>query len=156
MLRNTLSEHGSVARGVCQVTPDGYLTGVHERTKIQEFDGQVKYSDNGVDWTLIASGFHRLDEYVGLYPQLCQRAGGSLPQFLKTTDNLIKAEYFLPDVVNQLLKENLAQVKVLPTTEKWFGVTNPDDRPFVQNAIRELIQPWRVPREPMGIEEALS
>ena len=75
----------------------------------------------------------------GFTPSFVNELEARFPKFLKTTDNLIKAEYFLPDVVNQLLKENLAQVKVLPTTEKWFGVTNPDDRPFAQNAIRELI-----------------
>ena len=140
ILRNTLSEHGSVARGVCQVTPEGYLTGVQERTKIQEFDGQVKYSDNGVDWTPIAADSIVSMNLWGFTPSFVNELEARFPKFLKTTDNLIKAEYFLPDVVNQLLKENLAQVKVLPTTEKWFGVTNPDDRPFAQNAIRELIR----------------
>ena len=140
ILRNTLSEHGSVARGICQVTPDGYLTGVQERTKIQEFDGQVKYSDNGVDWTPIAADSIVSMNLWGFTPSFVNELEARFPKFLKTTDNLMKAEYFLPDVVNQLLKENLAQVKVLPTTEKWFGVTNPDDRPFAQNAIRELIR----------------
>lgn len=140
LLSNTLSEHGSVARGVCQVTPDGYLTAVHERTKIQRIDGQVKYcADNG-EWTpLAADSLVSLNTW-GFTPGFFQELEARFPVFLDRNQDPIKGEYFLPEVVNQLVQEGKARVKVLPVQEKWFGVTYPADRPAVQAAIHEQVQ----------------
>lgn len=141
VLRNTLSEHGTVARGVCEVTPGGYLAGVVERTKIQAFHGEVCYTENGTDWLPIsASSLVSLNTW-GFTPSLFQELAVRFPAFLeKHAADLNRAEYFLPDVVNQLLQEGRARVKVLPVTEKWFGVTYPEDKPRVQAAIRDLVQ----------------
>jgi dTDP-glucose pyrophosphorylase len=141
VLRNTLSEHGSVARGVCAVTPEGYLAGVQERTKIQPFGDEIRYSENGSEWTPIpADSLVSLNTW-GFTPSFIGELEARFPVFLeKNADNLEKAEYFLPGVVNELLQEGRARVKVLPVTEKWFGVTYPDDRPAVQAAIRERVR----------------
>jgi NDP-sugar pyrophosphorylase family protein len=140
-LSNTLSEHGTVARGVCTVTADGLLVGVQERTKIQRLDGQVKYTEDSLNWIPIPADSIVSMNMFGFTPSFFDELQARFPRFLeKNAHNLLKAEFFLPDVVNQLLQEGKAQVKVLPTDEKWFGVTYPEDRPFVQAAIRELIQ----------------
>lgn len=141
VLSNTLSEHGTVARGVCAVTPQGFLEGVTERTKIQPMDGEVKYTENGMDWIPIPASSTVSMNMFGFTPSFFHELEARFPAFLtKNADNLLKAEFFLPEVVNQLLQEGKAKVRVLPTDEKWFGVTYPDDRPFVQAAIRSLIQ----------------
>ncbi len=141
ILSNTLSEHGTVARGVCTVTPTGYLAGVQERTKIQQMDGQVKYTEDGINWIPIPADSIVSMNMFGFTPSIFSELQAQFPHFLeRSSHNLLKAEFFLPDVVNQLIQQGKAQVKVLPTGEKWFGVTYPEDRPFVQSAIRDLIQ----------------
>lgn len=141
VLRNTLSEHGSVARGVCEVTAEGYLAGVQERTRIQPFDGEIRYSENGIDWTPISGDSLVSLNTWGFTPSFIGELEARFPVFLEeNAGNLEKAEYFLPDVVNDLLQEGRARVKVLPVAEKWFGVTYPADRPAVQEAIRERVR----------------
>lgn len=140
-LCNTLSEHGTVSRGVCTVTPDGFLKGVTERTRIQERDGQVQYTENGIDWTPISADSIVSMNMFGFTPSFFTELEKRFPVFLQeNAKNLQKAEFFLPFVVNQLLQEGKARVKILPTDEKWFGVTYPDDRPYVQKALGDLIR----------------
>lgn len=141
VLRNALSEHGSVARGVCTVTPDGYLASVHERTRIEKFGETVRYTENGVDWVDIPAGSTVSMNTWGFTPSIFTELQVRFPAFLKrNAANLLKAEFFLSDLVNELLVEKRARVTVLPTSEKWFGVTYPQDRPIVQQAIQERIQ----------------
>lgn len=147
ILRNTLSEHGTVARGVSTVTPDGYLAGITERTRIQEINGSVQYTENGIDWIPIAADSIVSMNMFGFTPSFFDELERRLPAFLReNANNLQKAEFFLPDVVNQLLQEGKASVKVLPTGEKWFGVTYPEDRPYVQQAISDLIRRGMYPK----------
>lgn len=141
ILCNTLSEHGTVARGVCTMTPDNYLSGVTERTRIQEIEGQVRYTENGVDWIPISADTIVSMNMFGFTPSFFDELEKHFPLFLqRNAGNLLKAEFFLPSVVNQLLEENKASVRVLPTQEKWFGVTYPEDRLYVQQAIGDLIR----------------
>lgn len=141
VLRNTLSEHGSVARGVCEVTADGYLAGVQERTRIQAFGDQVCYSENGADWLPISGDSLVSLNTWGFTPHFLTELEARFPVFLtKNAGNLDTVEYFLPAVVNDLVEEGRARVKVLPVAEKWFGVTYPEDRPAVQAAILEQVR----------------
>jgi hypothetical protein len=139
VLRNTLSEFGSVARGACHVGPDGYLQGVTELTKIEKDGAGAKYTD--------ASGaIQRLsgDEPVSmnmwgftqtLFPHLQEQ----LIEFLKRHAQEEKSELYIPSVVNELVKARQERCKVLRTTDSWFGVTYREDRPFVVEGIRALI-----------------
>lgn len=147
ILCNTLSEHGTVARGVCNVTPEGYLSGVTERTRIQEIDDQVRYTEDGADWIPISAHTIVSMNMFGFTPSFMGELESRFPVFLQhNAGNLQKVEFFLPSVVNQLLEENKARVRVLPTGEKWFGVTYPADRAYVQQAIGELIRRGIYPR----------
>ena len=140
VLANTLSEHGTVARGVCQLTQDGYLAGVQERTKIRQFGKDVQYTEDGENWVSIDGGSLVSLNTWGFTPGFFDELEARFPIFLQeNADRIDKAEYFLPDVVNQLLREGKATVKVLPVNERWFGVTYPDDRPIVQGAIRDMV-----------------
>ncbi len=141
VLGNTLSEHGGVARGVCQVAPDGYLQAIQERTRIEAFGSQVKYTENGTDWIDLSAGSTVSMNMWGFTPSLFNELGQHFQAFLsRNAADLSKVEFYLPNVVNELLEEGKARVKVLPTDEKWFGVTHPDDRAAVQAALRRLIQ----------------
>ena len=140
-LRNTLSEHGSVARGVCRVSADGYLAGINERTRIEKRGEDICYSEDGAHWVSLPADSPVSMNMWGFTPGFFNELDARFPLFLdRSAANLIKAEFFLPSVVNELLDEGRARVRVLPTAEKWFGVTYPDDRPVVQAAIRALVQ----------------
>lgn len=139
-LRNTLSEFGSVARGACEVSADGYLQGVRELTKIER-DG------NGAKYTDAAGTVHRLtgDEPVsmnmwGFNTSLFGHLREQLTEFLKRHGQEEKSEFYIPLVVNDLVSERKERCKVLRTTDAWFGVTYREDRPFVVEGIRKLIE----------------
>jgi len=140
-LENTLSEHGTVSRGVCEVTPDGYLAQVRERTKIKRFGDQVKYTENGEEWVTLPAHSTVSMNMWGFTPGFFKELEQIFPRFLKANvETMSKVEFYLPSVVNQLLDEQKARVKVLPVQEKWFGVTYPEDRASVQEAIRGLVR----------------
>ena len=140
-LRNTLSEYGHVARGVCEVTPDGFLVDVRERTHIERLADGIKYTENGTDWVMLSPESIVSLNTWGFTLSIFQELEARFPVFLqKNAAHLTQVEYFLPDVVGDVVKEGQARVKVLPTTEKWYGFTYQEDRPRVQAAIREMIR----------------
>lgn len=141
-VENTLTENGSVARGVCQTNSEGYLTDIVERTKIAINSGKIQYTeDNGESWTDIPEGTTVSMNCWGFSPEMIKELEDRFSAFLEKglRENPLKCEYFLPFVVDELLKENKAQVKVLQTTEKWYGVTYKEDRESVTEALREKL-----------------
>ena len=150
-LANTLSEHGHVARGVCEVTPDGFLVDVRERTHIEQLADGIQYTENGVDWVMLPPESMVSLNTWGFTLSIFRELEARFPLFLqKNAAHLTKTEYFLPDVVGDLVKEGKARVKVLPTNEKWYGVTYQEDRPRVQAAIREMIRQGIYPEKLWG------
>ena len=140
-LKSTLTEHGHVARGVCTVDEDGFLVEIRERTRIEKFGEIVKYTKDGETWIEIPGESVVSMNMWGFTPSLFLELEARFPQFLqKNSDNIQKAEYFLPDVVGDLIKEKKASVKVLSTNERWFGVTYKQDKPRAKQAIRDLIR----------------
>jgi hypothetical protein len=139
-LRNTLTEHGHVARGVCSVDQDGHLITIRERTRIKKFNGKIKYTENGETWIDIPGDSLVSMNMWGFTPRMLAELGERFAHFLaENRDSLLTAEYLLPDVVNQLLEENVTTVKVLRTQERWFGVTYQEDKIRVKNAVQDLI-----------------
>lgn len=139
-LRNTLTEHGHVARGVCSVDQDGYLITIRERTRIKTFNGNVKYTENGETWIDIPGDSLVSMNMWGFTPGMLAELGERFAHFLaENRDSILTAEYYLPVVVNQLLEEDVTTVKVLRTQERWFGVTYQEDKIRVKNAVQELI-----------------
>jgi hypothetical protein len=145
VLRNTLSEHGHVARGVCRVTSDGYLESIHERTHIEMLPDGIKYRDDGDKWVHLAADSPVSMNIWGFTLSLFDALEDRFPRFLAENLESPKAEFLLPDFVGDLVRDNLARVKVLPTGERWFGVTYQADRPRVQAAVRDLIAQGRYP-----------
>ena len=139
LLKNTVTENGTVARGVCEETEDHFLTQVTERTKIEKGNPPRYTEDDGQTWTSLDEdtivsmnmwGFTRsfLDEALARFPAFLDKALAENPE---------KGEYFLPTVVSQLIDEGRARVKVLRSDDKWYGVTYREDKPAVIDAIRE-------------------
>ncbi len=140
-LRNTLSEHGSVARGTCEVTPDGYLVDLRERTRIQRFSDGIKYSDDGVTWVSLPEETVASMNLWGFTPGFFGELEARFPAFFRrNAATLGKAEFLLPNIVGEMAKEGAAKVKVLATSERWFGMTYREDRSQVQAAILQLIR----------------
>lgn len=154
ILSNTLSDYGSVARGICRVTPEGRLIEVQERTRIEKEGSIIHYTENGTDWINLPCDSLVSMNMWGFTPSIFAELAARFPVFLeRQAGSLLKAEFFLPAVVNELLQEGKARVKVLPTTEKWFGITNPQDRPQVQRAIRGLVERGVYPEDLWGASD---
>lgn len=137
---NTLSESGTVSRGVCEKNADNLLTSVVERTKIQRFDGVVKFLDEEGNWQAISDDTPVSMNFWGFTPDYFQHSEDFFKVFLadpKNQENL-KAEFFIPLMVDTLIKQNKATCEVLDTTSKWFGVTYPEDRPEVVSKFEKL------------------
>ena len=137
LLKNTVSENGTVARGVCEETEDHYLTRITERTKIEQGPPLRFTEDDGKSWTELAEDTIVSLNMWGFTRSFLDEAWKRLPAFLDKAlaENPAKAEYFLPTVVSQLIEEGKARVKVLRSGDKWYGVTYREDKPAVVDAI---------------------
>ncbi len=140
LLKNTVTEHGTVARGVCVENADGTLASVTERTKIGTYEGGIHYSeDDGATWTDLAADSIVSMNLWGFQPSFIRETGDRLAAFLDEAlqTNPLKGEYFLPTVVSQLIAEGKATVRVLKSHDKWYGVTYREDKPVVVKAIAD-------------------
>lgn len=142
---NTLSESGTVARGVCETDADGNLTGVVERTQVMRIDGVVKYKDENDNWVEIADNTPVSMNMWGFTPDYFKHSEEFFIDFLKTNADNIKAEFFIPLLVNHLAVNGISTVKVLDTTSQWFGVTYADDRAGVVAKLQELVDDGEYP-----------
>jgi len=138
VLRNTVSEHGTVARGVC-AEADGWLTSIVERTKIEAGPAGIRYQELDGTWVPLTG-----DEMVsmnmwGFRPSFMAALREGFATFLAEQGQNLKAEYFVPTVVNQLIAAGTVRVALLKTPCQWFGVTHPPDKPAVMAAIRRLV-----------------
>lgn len=138
---NTLSENGTVARGICSTDDEGNLTTVVERTEIQRVDGPVCYKDEKGEWVAIDDNTPVSMNMWGFTPDYFQHSEAYFREFLSDPKNMenLKAEFFIPLMVNKLINERTATVQVLDTTSKWFGVTYAADRDDVVARIQRLI-----------------
>ena len=139
-LRNTLTENGSVARGVCTVDGEGNLKTVTERTHIiSTCDGPL-FTVDGETYRRLAPEAPVSMNMFGFTPSLISEMEEGFPRFLQETvpGNPLKAEYFLPGVVNGMLDRDAASVKVLTCTDRWYGVTYREDKPQVMAALQRM------------------
>ena len=139
LLKNTVTENGTVARGVCEETEEHYLTQVTERTKIEKGTPPRYTEDDGKSWIELAEDTIVSMNMWGFTRSFLDEALARFPAFLDKTlaENPEKGEYFLPSVVSQLIDEGKARVKVLRSEDKWYGVTYREDKPTVVAAIAE-------------------
>ena len=135
---NTLSEHGTVSRGVCATDKMGFLTDVVERTAIENKNGHVVYQDNGVDVEIPFETPVSMNMW-GFTPEYFTYAEEAFKAFLTENAQELKAEFYIPTLVNDMIKSGKATCQVLDTTAKWFGVTYADDRQMVVDKIQALV-----------------
>mgnify|MGYP000233512084 CR=1 FL=1 len=140
-LENTLTENGHVARGVCVTDEEGHLIKINERTHIEKHDGGTAYTeDDGKSWTMLPEGSIVSMNMWGFSNSILKELKERFTAFLDDAikNNPMKGEYFLPFVVDELLQEKKATVKVLKSEDKWYGVTYKEDKPMVMTAIQNL------------------
>ena len=144
---NTLSESGTVSRGICGTDEKNHLTSVVERTKIQRMDGEVKYMDDNDEWVATPETTPVSMNFWGFTPDYFAYSEDYFKGFLADPKNMenLKSEFFIPLMVDKLINEGTATVEVLDTTSKWFGVTYPDDRQSVVDKIQALIDAGEYP-----------
>lgn len=136
---NTLSENGTVSRGVCTTDENGLLTDVIERTKIENKSGKIVFTEEGVDTELAPNTPVSMNMW-GFTPEYFDYSEEAFRIFLAERGQELKSEYYIPSLVNELITSGKATCKVLDTTSKWFGVTYAEDRPQVVMKIKQLIK----------------
>ena len=148
VLSNTLSDNGTVTRGVCQVDEEGYLTNVTETYNIQmKEDGLHATDESGAPVTISPSQPVSMNMW-GFTPDFLDELESGFRTFLsEQKEGDIKSEYLLPTIVDQLIKSGRANVSVLETTDKWFGVTYKEDKPVVVESIKKLIAEGKYPEK---------
>ena len=147
-LGNTVTDNGSVARGVCAVDENGYLTQIVERTKIEKYAGGIHFTtDDGATWEDVDAETPVSMNMWGFTPGFLDAVEKDFPRFFRedVPANPAKAEMFLPMTIGQLLQADRITVKVLPTADKWFGVTYAADKPVVVAALKEMAEKGEYP-----------
>ena len=150
LLQNTVSENGSVARGVCQPNPDGTLHSVTERTRIETYAGGIHYTeDGGESWTDLPGDTPVSMNLWGFGKSFLEEADRRFAGWLdeNLAKNPLKCEYFLPLVVTELLEEGKARVQLLHSADKWYGVTYREDKPVVVDAIARMTREGLYPED---------
>lgn len=145
---NTLSESGTVSRGICENDEKTHLlTGVVERTKIERRDGVVQYLDENENWVSIPDTTPVSMNFWGFTPDYFKHSEAYFRTFLSDPKNQanLKSEFFIPLMVDYLIKNGIATCEVLDTTSKWFGVTYPEDRPGVVEKLALLHEAGQYP-----------
>jgi hypothetical protein len=138
-IANTLSAHGYVSRGVCQVDENGFLIRVDERTHIRQTEKGIVYKNpDGEEIPLSGNEIASMN-MMGFTPAIFDFCRIYFKQFLEEKGQDPKAEFYLPMLVNQLIQSGKIRVKLLTTPEKWFGVTYPEDKPVVVENFAALI-----------------
>ena len=149
-LQKTVSEHGSVARGICQENDKGYLTGMVERTKIYLKDGGIVYEDeDGSVHSLNPQDTVSMNLF-GFTPDFFYQIEDDFKGFLTENTKNPKAEIYIPYVVNNLIAAGKSNMSVLQTPDSWFGVTYQEDKPIVLKAIRKLVDEGCYPESLWG------
>jgi NDP-sugar pyrophosphorylase family protein len=137
-LSNTLSENGTVSRGVCSIDAQNVLTQINERTKIYRKDGKIVFEEDGVE-TPLAEDTRVSMNFMCFAPNFIDLCAQEFDKFLLTQGQALKSEFYIPVVTGQFAKLGLGDVKVIPTNAKWFGVTYKEDAPMVKANIDALV-----------------
>jgi len=137
---NTLSEFGAVSRGVCQPDSDSFLVDVVERTHIERQQTGIVFKNEKEQFVAIPDDTFVSMNFWGFTPSFFGFLNKGFESFIQKNAENLKAEFYIPSVVNELIKSQQATVRILHCDEKWFGMTYKEDRPIVVKSIRELIR----------------
>ena len=141
----TLSDYGSVSRGICKVNSDGNLQEINERTKVYTKDGVIVYEDDNGNTTPLDSDARASMNFWGFTPAIFKQTEAMFKRFVEANENNPKAEFFIPLMAEELVKTGEANFKVIPTSSKWFGVTYKEDKPIVMKSLADLVSSGSYP-----------
>jgi len=144
-LKNTLSDHGYVSRGQCTSDENNYLKDVVERTHIEKTDRGILFEDENKNLVKLDENTLVSMNFWGFTPQYFVQLEKRFVRFMEAHKTELKAEFFIPTVVNEMIEEGIGKTKVLESDASWFGVTYQEDRPVVVESIRELIREGKYP-----------
>jgi dTDP-glucose pyrophosphorylase len=149
---NTVTEHGSVARGICRMSPDGALTGIDERLKVARRDGGVAYEDENGRWVSVPPGTMVSMNFWGFTESFMAELEEGIVDFFANDvpRDPLKAEYLLPRIVDRLIMGGRAIVKVMESEDRWYGVTYREDKEQVASALRALKEDGLYPEKLWG------
>jgi NDP-sugar pyrophosphorylase family protein len=139
-LGNTLSENGSVSRGVCEVDRNNNLVQIVERLKVYEEEGKIVYEEGDGSKHMIPENFKASMNFWCFHPSLFSFLEKEFQEFLKQNINDPKAEFLIPHSADRFIKKGLGVIKVIPTAAQWFGVTYKEDAPVVKRKLNDLVQ----------------
>ena len=147
LLGNTVTEHGSVARGVCCADANGNLADIVERLRIEKYEGGIHFTEDGETWEDLTEDTIVSMNMWGFTPNFLDQLAAQFPGFMaqQVPANPMKAEFLLPRSVDALLKEGKATVKILKSADKWYGVTYAEDKPMVVAALANLTNQGKYP-----------
>lgn len=157
-IENTITEHGHVSRGICSIDEAEYLTDIVERTKIARMGRAIEFTEDGVKWTQIPNGTKVSMNMWGFTPSIFSELQTKFSEFMEenninknqdmqSSQQSLKAEFFLPTAVGELVSVGKAKVRVLPSKERWYGVTYAEDKDSVKAAIEEMIRVDKYPKK---------
>ena len=147
VLSNTLSENGSVSRGICSADAAGNLSKVVENTKIFRRDGKViSVQEDGAELEFTGEELVSMNSW-GFMPELVGELERLFTGFLEEHGTELKSEFYLPFAVDTLIREGRAEIKMLKSEDSWFGITYREDKPFVQAALRKLVAEGAYPEK---------
>ena len=138
LLKNTVSDHGYVSRGECLVNNKNYLVDVTERTHIEKIDEKFMRKESEGTFIPIDGNTVVSMNFWGFTPRFFEFGGALFDEFLEANKENLKAEFYIPYIVSDILKSGKTSIEVLKSEAKWFGVTYKEDKEIVQKAIEEL------------------
>lgn len=146
-LGKTVTDNGSVARGICQTDDKGFLTVVTERTRIEKYSGGIHFTEDGENWVDVPADTTVSMNMWGFMPSFLEEINARFSAYLDKAlpENSLKCEYFLPIPIAQLIQEKKATVKVLTSPDRWFGVTYAADKPVVVAELRKMTDEGKYP-----------
>ena len=146
-LRNTVSDHGTVARGVCEVDQGGNLFSIVERTRIAKDDSGIRFTEDGETWTDLNPDTLVSMNMFGFTPSFMKELARKFPEFLENEmpENPAKKEFLLPKAANELLSAGQATIRMLSSADKWYGVTYAADKPLVVSALKAMTESGMYP-----------
>ena len=149
LLKNTVTDNGHVARGICTTNEEGELVNITERTRIEKRDGKIAFTENdGETWENLPEDTLVSMNMWGLTPEFFEILEKGFAEFVAAQEEgNLKGEYLLPTIIGDLLKEGKVEVKVLKSHDKWFGVTYKEDKELVVNEVKALVEKGLYPEK---------